>query len=138
MQSGNSSSEESITGINVTPLVDVVLVLLVVLMVTATYLASRSIPVDLPRGKTGEATSAPFTVSLTKAGSLYVDGIPYSEAQLREKLATARSRDPELRAVIAADGAVPHRRVVGLIDLLRQEQVVRFAINVDADDLVKP
>jgi biopolymer transport protein TolR len=132
------SSDESITGINVTPLVDVVLVLLVVLMVTATYLASRSIPVDLPSGKTGEATTAPLTVSLTKAGALYVDGVLCSEAELRQKLARARRTDPELRAVLAADGAVPHRRVVGVIDLLRQEHVDRFAINVDADDLEKP
>jgi biopolymer transport protein ExbD len=138
MQSTSSSSDESITGINVTPLVDVVLVLLVVLMVTATYLASRSIPVDLPTGKTGEATTAPLTVSLTKAGSLYVDGVPCSEAQLREKLQAARRADPELRAVIAADGSVQHRRVIGVIDLLRQEHVDRFAINVDADDLKKP
>ncbi len=138
MQASSAGSDESITGINVTPLVDVVLVLLVVLMVTATYLASRAIPVDLPTGKTGEASAAPLTVSLTKAGSLYVDGVPYSEAQLREKLKTARDADPELRAVIAADGAVPHRRVVGVIDLLRQERVERFAINVDADDLAKP
>lgn len=135
MQAPSSSSDESITGINVTPLVDVVLVLLVVLMVTATYLASRSIPVDLPVGKTGEATTAPLTVSLTKAGSLYVDGVPSSEQELREKLTAARRADPELRAVIAADGAVPHRRVIGIIDLLRQERVERFAINVDADDL---
>src|SRR3954465_14209781 len=133
----SSNSDESITGINVTPLVDVVLVLLVVLMVTATYLASRSIPVDLPRGQTGEATAAPLTLSLTKAGSLYVDGAPCSEPELRQKLARARRSDPELRAVISADGAVPHRRVVGLIDLLRQEHVDRFAINVDADDLEK-
>lgn len=133
----SSSSDESITGINVTPLVDVVLVLLVVLMVTATYLASRSIPVDLPSGKTGEATTAPLTVSLTQAGALYVDGVPSSEAQLREKLVQARRSDPELRAVIAADGAVPHRRVIGIIDLLRQEHVERFAINVDADELEK-
>jgi biopolymer transport protein ExbD len=138
MQTSSSSSDESITGINVTPLVDVVLVLLVVLMVTATYLASRSIPVDLPSGKTGEATTAPLTVSLTKAGNLYVDGVPSTEAELRARLASARSREPELRAVIAADGAVPHRRVVGIIDLLRQEHVDRFAINVDADDLKKP
>jgi biopolymer transport protein ExbD len=134
----SSPSDESITGINVTPLVDVVLVLLVVLMVTATYLASRSIPVDLPKAQTGETTSAPLTVSLTQAGSLYVDGVPSSEAELRQKLAAARQRDPELRAVIAADGAVPHRRVIGVIDLLRQEHVERFAINVDADDLKKP
>src|SRR4051812_5760969 len=138
MQASGFSSDESITGINVTPLVDVVLVLLVVLMVTATYLASRSIPVDLPSGKTGEATAAPFTVSLTKQGSLYVDGVPASEAELRQTLIAARRRDPELRAVIAADGAVPHRRVIAIIDLLRQEHVERFAINVDADDLEKP
>jgi biopolymer transport protein TolR len=138
MQASSSSSDESITGINVTPLVDVVLVLLVVLMVTATYLASRAIPVDLPSGKTGEATTAPLTVSLTRAGSLYVDGVPCNEAQLREKLGSARKTDPELRAVIAADGAVPHRRVIAIIDLLRQEHVERFAINVDADDLQKP
>jgi biopolymer transport protein ExbD len=137
MHASSSSSDESITGINVTPLVDVVLVLLVVLMVTATYLASRSIPVDLPSGKTGEATTAPLTVSLTKTGALYVDGVPSSEAELREKLVVARRSDPELRAVIAADGAVPHRRVIGIIDLLRQEHVERFAINVDADELQK-
>jgi biopolymer transport protein ExbD len=133
----SSNSDESITGINVTPLVDVVLVLLVVLMVTATYLASRSIPVDLPSGKTGEATTAPLTVSLTKTGALYVDGVPSSEAQLRERLVVARRADPDVRAVIAADGAVPHRRVIGIIDLLRQEHVERFAINVDADELEK-
>ncbi len=137
MQSA-SSSDESITGINVTPLVDVVLVLLVVLMVTATYLASRAIPVDLPSGKTGEASSAPLTVSLTRSGGLYVDGVPATEGELRTRLTAARKLDPELRAVIAADGAVPHRRVIGIIDLLRQEHVERFAINVDADDLEKP
>lgn len=137
MQSA-SSSDEAITGINVTPLVDVVLVLLVVLMVTATYLASKAIPVDLPTGKTGEASTAPLTVSLTKTGSLYVDGVPCSEAQLRQKLSGARRSDPELRAVIAADGAVAHRQVIRVIDLLRQEHVDHFAINVDADDLKKP
>ena len=137
MQASASSSDESITGINVTPLVDVVLVLLVVLMVTATYLASRSIPVDLPSGKTGEATAAPLTVSLTNSGALYIDGVPSSEQQLRERLIAARQADPDVRAVIAADGAVPHRRVIGVIDLLRQERVERFAINVDADELEK-
>jgi biopolymer transport protein ExbD len=131
----SASSDESITGINVTPLVDVVLVLLVVLMVTANYLASRAIPVELPHGKTAEATSTPFTLSLTQAGALYVDGALSSEAQLRAKLGAARRTTPELSVVIAADGAVPHRRVVGIIDLLRQEHVDHFALSVDADDL---
>src|SRR5262245_51806600 len=137
MQSTSSSSDESITGINVTPLVDVVLVLLVVLMVTATYLASRSIPVDLPSGKSAEASTAPLSIGITRQGTLYLDGVPTNEPELRGRLQQLRRQDPELRAVIAADGAVEHRRVVGVIDLLRQEHVDHFAINVDADDLAK-
>ncbi len=130
-----SGSEETISDINVTPLVDVVLVLLVVLMVTASYLASKAIPVDLPRGKTGEAQTPPITVSLTAQGLLYVDGELMGEARLRERLIRARRNNADLRAVIAADGAVPHRQAVHVIDVLRQEHVERFAINIDADDL---
>lgn len=131
----SSQSDEMISGINVTPLVDVVLVLLVVLMVTATYIASRAIPVDLPSGKTGEAAQAPLAISVDKQGSLFLDGSAVSEPDLRGRLRAARSRSKELRAVIAADGSVPHRQVVHVIDLLRQEHIVKFAINVNPDDL---
>ncbi|HOU94146.1 MAG TPA: biopolymer transporter ExbD, partial [Polyangiaceae bacterium] len=55
MATSNGLDDDApITGINVTPLVDVVLVLLIILMVTAGYLVSRTIPVDLPKGATGE------------------------------------------------------------------------------------
>jgi biopolymer transport protein ExbD len=131
----SSQSDEMISGINVTPLVDVVLVLLVVLMVTATYIASRSIPLDLPSGKTGELTPAPLAISIDRAGELFLDRTPIRERELRARLRSALGQHRELRAVIAADGSVPHRRVVQIIDLLRQEHVVRFAINVNPDDL---
>ncbi|HMR05870.1 MAG TPA: biopolymer transporter ExbD, partial [Polyangiaceae bacterium] len=62
------SDEEFISGINVTPLVDVVLVLLVILMVTATTLASQGIPVDLPRSSTGENTSVLLAITLDAKG----------------------------------------------------------------------
>jgi biopolymer transport protein ExbD len=135
MAQSSTQSDDMIAGINVTPLVDVVLVLLVVLMVTATYIASRAIPVDLPRAATGEAASAPVAVSVDSGGTLYLDGTRVAEDELRARLRVAHRRNKELRAVIAADGAVPHRRVVHVIDLLRQEQIVRFAINVNPDDL---
>jgi biopolymer transport protein ExbD len=138
MALASSQSDEMISGINVTPLVDVVLVLLVVLMVTATYIASRAIPVDLPSGKTGEVAQAPLAISVDKQGSLFLDGSAIAEPELRERLRAAHRRSKELRAVIAADGAVPHRRVVHVIDLLRQERIVRFAINVNPDDLATP
>jgi biopolymer transport protein ExbD len=130
-----SSADEPISGINVTPLVDVVLVLLVVMMVTATYIASRSIPLDLPAGKTGEAAQAPLALSLDKQGALYLDGTRVDEGVLRERLRVAQRRNRDIRAVIAADGSVPHREVVHVMDLLRQEHIVRFGINVNPDDL---
>ena len=135
MAHASSHHDEPISGINVTPLVDVVLVLLVVMMVTATYIASRSIPVDLPSGKTGEAQQAPLAISVDKSGALYLDGTKVDEPTLRQRLAVARSKSKDVRAVIAADGSVAHRQVVQVIDLLRQEHIVRFGINVNPDDL---
>ncbi len=134
-QSDSNSDDSMISGINVTPLVDVVLVLLVVLMVTATYLASRTIPVDLPKGATGEPTGVTLSITVDEQGKTYLDGSLASEAQLRSRIKSARASDPEVRAVIAADRDTRHKSVVGVIDLLRQERVNRFAINVEARDL---
>ena len=133
--SSSMRHDETINGINVTPLVDVVLVLLVVLMVTASYISSRAIPVDLPRGATGEAMQAPLAVSLDRAGNLFLDAAPVTRDELRRHIRKARGAKQDLRAIIAADGGVPHREVVQVIDLLRQENVVQFAINVNPSDL---
>jgi biopolymer transport protein ExbD len=124
-----------ISGINITPLVDVVLVLLVVLMVTASYLASHSIPVDLPKGATGEATNTVLGVSVTRDGTVFLDGQAVDDGAFRQRVHTAHEADSEVRAVIAADGSAAHRSVVHVIDLLRQERVTRFALNVDPEAL---
>ncbi len=137
MASSSDSSEEMISGINITPLVDVVLVLLVVLMVTASYLASHAIPVDLPKGATGEATSTVLGVSITRDGEMYLDGRRVDDREFREQVRGARQATSEVRAVIAADGSAAHRHVVHVIDLLRLERVTRFALNVDPETLSK-
>ena len=127
--------DEMITGINVTPLVDVVLVLLVILMVTATYLVARTIPVDLPKAQTGEVNQSPLSITLDARGGLFLDGTSVTRATLRARISERRQREPELRAVIAADGSLAHRNVVSVVDLLRNEGVTQFAINVDPSDL---
>lgn len=127
-----------ITGINVTPLVDVVLVLLIVLMVTAGYLVSQTLPVDLPKGATGESTTTTLAISVLPDGRTFLDAEPVTRDALREHIRAARSTDAGTRAVIAADGATPHREVVSVIDLLRQEGVARFAINVAPEELATP
>jgi biopolymer transport protein ExbD len=136
MAHSNSFDDDGpITGINVTPLVDVVLVLLIILMVTAGYLVAQTIPVDLPKGATGETTSTTLSISVTADGHTDLDAALVDRAALRERIRAAHAGDAGTRAVIAADGATPHRDVVGVIDLLRQEGVARFAINVAPEDL---
>ena len=123
----------AIADINVTPLVDVVLVLLIVLIVTATAVVSQSIPMDLPSAGTGESVETTLAISLDAAGRTYLDGEEISEGELEQRL---RTRGSEVaRAVIAADRSVPHGRVVRLMDLLRVSGIQKFAINVQPEDL---
>jgi biopolymer transport protein ExbD len=129
------ASDEEIVGINVTPLVDVVLVLLVVLMVTAGYIASRAIPVDLPKAATGETVPQTLALSIDQNGALYLDGQAVGEPEARSRIAARKAARPDVRAVIAADGRVAHQRVIRVIDLLRQEHVTEFALDVRPEDL---
>jgi len=130
-----ASDDEMITGINVTPLVDVVLVLLVILMVTASYVVSRSVPLELPKAATADAVPSTLVVSVGKEGELFLDGAAIDPVGLRARVRQAHDADPETRAVIAADGRARHAQVVKVIDLLRQENVTKFAINVEPEDL---
>jgi|KBSSwiStaDraftv2_1062776.scaffolds.fasta_scaffold358194_3 biopolymer transport protein ExbD len=132
-----ADDDEPITGINVTPLVDIVLVLLVILMVTASYVTSRSIPVELPRAATGETLPGILALTIDHAGRVFVEGELLEEPGLRARVRTARGRDPELRAVISADGRASHAQVVRVVDVLRQEQVTRFALDVDPLELAR-
>src|SRR5436190_10874740 len=118
-----ASDDELITGINVTPLVDITLVLLVILMVTASYVASRAIPVELPKGATGEATPTPLTVSIDKDGRTFLDAEPILEPTLRDRIKSAHDADGETRTVIAADGRTSHSHAIHVIDLLRPANV---------------
>lgn len=125
--------DDIITGINVTPLVDITLVLLVILMITASYIASKTIPLELPKSATGETTPVVLAVSINSTGELYLDAKPIDEPTLRGRIIDARNHKQEPQAIIAADGRTPHAKVVHVIDVLRQEQVTKFAINVEPE-----
>jgi biopolymer transport protein ExbD len=135
MAAAVQSDDEIITGINVTPLVDITLVLLVILMVTASYVASRAIPVELPKGATGEGTPTTLTISIDKDGKTFLDAEPIDDKALQTKIKAVHDADPETRAIIAADGRTSHSNVIHVIDVLRRENVTKFAINVDPEDV---
>ncbi len=128
----DGDDEGLITEINVTPLVDVVLVLLIILMVTATAIVSKTIPMELPEASSGDQTNMPTTiaVSIEADGTLYLDREEMNATELQRKVREARAANEDLRAIIAADGRVSHSNVVQVIDLLRRERVTKFAINV--------
>jgi biopolymer transport protein ExbD len=122
----------AITGINVTPLVDITLVLLVVFMVTAKVIVRRqALPVDLPKAASGEAVQEVFGLVIASDGTFKVDGqmLPDDAAVVaRARAAAAANRD--VRVVLQADGGVPHRRVMHALDLLRQADVGKIAFGV--------
>ena len=131
---GDADDDDLISGINVTPLVDVVLVLLIIFMVTATYIVRASIKVELPRtAQGGEAAGAILTVVLTRDGVVYLDGVRRSEDELVALTKQAVARDGEVRALISADKGALHGSVVHLIDLVRGAGVTRFAIHVEKE-----
>lgn len=127
--------DDLISEINVTPLVDVVLVLLVIFMVTATYIVRASIEVDLPRAAHGgEVTGTILSVIVTKDGQLYLDGVRRTEEELVERTRAAVAKDGDAaRAVISADKGALHGAVVRAIDLVRGAGVTRFAIHVEKE-----
>jgi biopolymer transport protein ExbD len=126
------SGDDTIAAINVTPLVDVTLVLLVIFMVTATYVVREAIEVDLPRAASGGETVGPtLAFALDREGRLFVDGAPASAEEARRAVRGALARSPEARALISADRAVSHGRVIEVIDLVKAEGLTRFAIDVE-------
>src|ERR1700689_5401627 len=102
-----NDQDEAITGINVTPLVDITLVLLIIFMVTAKIIVSQSVPLDLPKAATGTDVQTVFSIVMAANGSAQVDSraIPNDDAIL-SITRDAHAKTAELRAVIKADSAV--------------------------------
>jgi len=130
--------DELLSDINITPFVDVVLVILIIFLVTATYIITKSIPMDLPKAATGEQVVTTLAISVDARGTIYLDGQPIEEPQLAARLREIRTDQPDVRAVIAADGGVEYRRVMRLMDLCRKQGISRLAFNIKADDKPLP
>jgi biopolymer transport protein ExbD len=129
--SRNDDDDGIISGINVTPLVDITLVLLIIFMVTAKIIVSQSLPLDLPKAAQGQEVQQIFGVDLHANGDTLVDGkkLP-SEDGILPLAREAQARNAELRAVIRADTTVQHGRVIRALDLLKQAGVSKIAFGV--------
>ena len=126
-----SNGQSMFSGINVTPLVDIMLVLLVIFMVTARLIVSQTLPLDLPKAATGGEQQIVFAVALNSAGEMSVDSRNVKDEQEFLRLArSARASNADLRAVIHADKSVSYGNVVRVMDLLKQGGIGKIAFGV--------
>jgi biopolymer transport protein ExbD len=126
---------EIMSQINVTPLVDVLLVLLLVLMVSASAAVARALDVNLPKAASGETAALTMTLRIDKAGAWWLGDERLDAGRLREHLYGLGSPD-KVSVVIAADGAAEHRHVIDVMDVLRAEHVTTVAFAVQAPEAV--
>ncbi len=137
MASGNQENGGGmISGINVTPLVDVALVLLIIFLVTARMVVApnAALKLTLPTAASGEQVTPVFAVTLTRDGATRVNGqLVSADADFLLRARAEHQSHPDLRAVIQADGEVHHARVVKAMDLLSQAGVTQIAFAVQPD-----
>jgi biopolymer transport protein TolR len=123
------SSTGSIAQINVTPLVDVMLVLLVIFMVTAPIL-QQGVTVDLPKTRAAglAGQEEPLVVGIARDGAIYLNDNPIAVADLRAKLAAINQARPGRQVFLRADRSVPYGDVVQVIAAVKEAGVDRLGM----------
>jgi biopolymer transport protein TolR len=133
MAAAASDTDDEITSINVTPLVDIVLVLLIIFMVTVKPV-SQTVEVDLPRAANGgETVQGLVNVVIDKDAKIFFDGAEVTEDELVTRVSEAKTQDPETRAVISADQTLNYGKVMHLIDVVKGQGIAKFALNIQRD-----
>jgi len=123
-----SNADEPIVGINVTPLVDITLVLLIIFMVTAKMIAGQGVPLDLPKAATASAAESVFNLSIDAHRNVLANGAPVKDRSERgERARDLLREDPGLRALISAETASSHGSVLQVMDGLREAGITKIA-----------
>ena len=135
-----SDDDDVLSEINVTPLVDIMLVLLIIFMLTNEEVSEKmkkaQIDVDLPKAASAELKpSKPLSVVIAKDGKLFLNGNPLNEEQLASEAGKAAQENPEVEAILSADRRVSHGDVVRIIDRIRQAKVEKVAINTKEQEI---
>lgn len=123
--------EQPISEINVTPFVDIILVVLIIFMVTTPIIMNPSVQINLPKAASGDETvPSQLNVSIDKDGECFVNGKKSSVEELSVETKTQVGKNPEIQAIVSADSAVSHGRVIEVIDAIKTAGVTKFAISI--------
>ncbi|MCY4212530.1 MAG: biopolymer transporter ExbD [Gammaproteobacteria bacterium] len=115
--------------VELAPLIDIVFLLLIFFMVSATFIRRSELHIDLPEARGGRTDASPaLTITVRRDGGYAVNGQPTAASALAAALASASGGDGAVRAVIAADALAPHQAVVGAMDASSQAGLTRISI----------
>ncbi len=127
--------DEEITGINVTPLVDITLVLLIIFMVTTSLISStEGLHVDKPdASSSGKIEGKPILIECGADGTVMIDKeLVEGDAAITDRITTVLARERDVQGVVLCDEAAQVGQMVHLIDLLRNAGVKKYAIATEA------
>ena len=132
ISSGSGEEMGPISAINVTPFVDVVLVLLVIFMVTAPALMKDAIGLHLPKAASADAKAInPLGIAITKQGQILINGQLADPSNVTTQVRAALQANPDVQALISADMDARHGDVVRAIDLVKSAGLTHFAIQIE-------
>lgn len=128
----NQNDDEPIAAINVVPLVDVILVVLIIFMVTAPLVLKPVIDINLPKSSSGdEAPSAPLNVALSANGQLMVNGEASTTEQLALIATKTAGEKPDTAAILQADKAVTLESLTAIIDVIKSAGIKKVAFSIE-------
>lgn len=131
-----SRSAPPMAEINVIPLVDIILVLLIIFMVTTAFVNDAGLNMKLPAAKTAEApaaTSQDMNIALTSDNGLFLDGKAISTLNLRAAMVERSKANPETRVIIKGDENIPYKRIVEVMDAAKQSNLARVVLGTDPE-----
>ncbi len=130
MQSA-ADDDGPITGINVTPLVDVVLVVLIIFMATAPMISRRAIRVEVPKvAKSDKSATDALAVAINEKRELTLSGKPTTLEDLKKHLSAAAAAKPDQPVTLSADKSLPYGEVAELLDAVRSAGVKKVGLEV--------
>ncbi|MBI5511539.1 MAG: biopolymer transporter ExbD [Deltaproteobacteria bacterium] len=134
VQANGDSEDDAIAQINIIPFVDIVLVLLIIFMLTSAAIVKASLKVELPKAASaGDGVESTLNIVLTKEDLLYLNGEVTTAEALAGFVRGEAAKNPQLQAVIAADKIAAYGKVIAIIDLVKQNGVKAFALNLERD-----
>lgn len=135
----DSDDDDVIATINMVPFIDVTLVLLIIFMVTSSYIVRSAIEVDLPTAASGsEVAPSTLLIEVRADGFTALNGAEVAPDALAAAVRAEVARDERVQAIIAADRSVDYGVVMDVVDTIKLNGVTTFALNIDRQEAVQP